>query len=390
MRSAAHTLLHPLDRLAAAWAEHFGLGAPRAFFAPGRVNLLGAHLDYNEGFVLPMAVDRGTYVLAAPRADRRVRLHSLDRQPAVEADLDGLVLEASHGWANYPKGVLSAFARDIPGLDLLYCGDLPIGAGLSSSASILVATATAANAFAARERSRIELVHLCRGAEVNFVGVKCGIMDHYASAFGREGHVLHLDCRSITHREVPFDGSKATIVVCDTTKRRENSDGRFNDRVRECGEAVARLRELGVPAGALRDVDRATLEKHRGRIPEIPYRRALHVVTEIERTIRGVQALDAGDFEAFGAWLRDSHESCRVHYEVSSRELDALVEAVHGAPGAYGARLTGAGFGGCCVAVVRTDAVEAFRAVVAEKYEAATGLQPRLHPFHPSRGATAL
>jgi galactokinase len=376
-----------LARLYEAWGPSFGGEAGPLYFAPGRVNLLGAHLDYNSGFVLPAAVDRGTYVLARARHDRRVRLKSLDRDTVFDLALDDLRYEAEHGWANYVKGVLAVLAPELPGLDLLYSGNLPIGAGLSSSASILVATATAANEFVARTRTVAEIVSLCHGAEVNFVGVKCGVMDHYASAFGRMDHLLYLDCRTFSHQDVRFDAARASIVVCDTTHRRELADGRFNDRVRECAQALEFLQKKGVAARALRDVSEEQLAEHGASMPQLLFRRAQHVVTEIQRTRRGVEALQRGDFEQFGVCLRQSHESCRELYEVSSPELDALVEASNSTKGTYGARLTGAGFGGCCVAVVANDELERFLREVPKKYEMKTGLVPRLYVFRPSAGA---
>jgi len=364
-----------------------GDGEPVAFFAPGRVNLLGAHLDYNEGFVLPMAVDRGTYVLARPRDDGRVRVESLDRGPAVETSLGGLAFVPSRGWANYALGALASVASDLPGLDLLFAGDLPIGAGLSSSASILVATLTAANGFLQRRLSTADIVERAHRAEVSFVGVKCGIMDPYASAFGERDHVLHLDCREQRHVTVPFDSERAAILVCDTSMRRELSDGRFNDRVRECADALAALRALGVTARALRDVAPGDLERLGPRLDPVLRRRAGHIVGEIERTAAGAEALRRGDLEAFGRALRESHESCKTAYEVSSRELDALIEAANAVEGTYGARLTGAGFGGCCVAVVRRDAVPRFLSDVPRAYERSLGLRAEVHAFRPSGGA---
>lgn len=361
-----------------------------AFFAPGRVNLLGAHLDYNEGFVLPMAVDRGTYVLARRRGDRKLRLVSIDREPEVECDLASLEFDPAHGWANYPKGALAPLAHDLPGLDLLFGGDLAIGAGLSSSASILVATATAANHFLGNPLTTAEIVHHCHRAEVTFVGVRCGIMDPYASAFGKSDHVIHLDCRTNEHTYVPFESDRAAIVVCDTGKRRENSDGRFNDRVRECAQALEALRSRGVEASALRDVGIETLERHRAELEPVLARRATHVATEIERTRLGADALRRGDLATFGRFLRESHQSCIDQYEVSSRELDALVDAANRVEGCFGARLTGAGFGGCCVAVVATDARDRFCETVPPAYEGATGLRCALHVFRPSEGARPL
>ncbi len=354
------------------------------------MNLLGAHLDYNEGFVMPVAVDRGTYVLARPRGDGVVRIASLDREPEVELPIEGLRFDPDHGWANYPKGALAAFEGDLEGIDCLFAGNLPIGAGLSSSASILVATAVAASALARRPRSLSELVELCHGAETGFVGVKCGIMDHYASVFGRRDHVMHLDCRTNRHSDVPFDSGRAVLVVCDSTLRRELTDGRFNDRVRECEAAVESLRAQGIDVAALRDATLDDLDRARGGMDPVVHRRARHVVEEIERTAEGARALRSGDLEAFGLCLVASHRSCRDLYEVSSRELDLLVDAAMESGVAYGSRLTGAGFGGCTVAIVRVDGLEDFRREVSSRFLEATGREVLLHVVHPADGAGAL
>ncbi|MFN0207196.1 MAG: galactokinase [Planctomycetota bacterium] len=376
-----------LIRLYEAWGASFGGDADALFFAPGRVNLLGAHLDYNQGFVLPAAVDRGTFVLVRKRSDRRVRLRSLDREPALDLALDQLIFDREHSWANYAKGALAAMAPELPGLDLLYSGNLPIGAGLSSSASVLVATATAANEYLQHKKTKSEIVSLCHAAEVHFVGVRCGVMDHYASTFGVRDQLLYLDCRRQEHSEVPFDSARASIVVLDTTRRRELSDGRFNDRVHECGAAVEFLKSKGMVITALRDATVDQLEHYKNEMPPVLYRRAMHVATEIQRIHRGVDAMRRGDFEQFGECLQQSHASCRDLYEVSSAELDALVDAANATEGTFGARLTGAGFGGCCVAVVANKALPNFCKEVAGRYEQKTGLTPRLYIFRPAAGA---
>jgi galactokinase len=334
-----------------------------------------------------MALDRGTYVLTRPRSDGRVRIESVNREPALTAEIEKVQFVKGNGWANYPLGVVTGFGASARGLDMLFAGNLPIGAGLSSSASILVATATAVNSYLDSPLTTAKVVSLCHRAEVGFVGVQCGIMDPYASAFGKADHVMHLDCRSHAHADVPLDSSRASIVVCDTTRRRELSDGRFNDRVRECAAAVERLRSLGVQLRALRDVEAETLTRVEGELEPVLARRCRHVVSEIARTRRGAEALTRGDLAAFGGYLRESHESCRREYEVSSSELDALVSAANRHEASYGARLTGAGFGGCAVAVVRNEGVEDFRERVAAEYEAETGLRARIHVFRPSPGA---
>ncbi|WP_380676472.1 galactokinase [Salinigranum sp. GCM10025319] len=353
--------------------------------APGRVNLVGGHTDYNEGLVLPIAVDLRIAVAAAPREDGRFRLRSTDF--AGEVVVDGLPDEPLHGedrsWANYSLGVLGeldgGLARLDGGLDLLVAGDVPRGAGLSSSAALEVATAAAAYGVggeagndldsAREELPRRELAEAGWRAETGFVGLDCGIMDQYASALCRAGEALFLDCRSRETEAVPFDGESAyRVVVVDTRVEHELAESAYNDRVAECRDATERFDRLVGGVDSLRDVDRDAFVAHADDLPGTLRRRVRHVVTENERVRTSVEALRDGDFDAVGARMYESHASLRDDYEVSCRELDAVVDIARGTEGVVGARMTGGGFGGSVVALVSSHAVDDFRARVDRGY----------------------
>jgi galactokinase len=354
--------------------------------APGRVNLVGGHTDYNEGFVLPIAVDLRIAVAAAPRGDGRFRLRSTDFEG--EVVVDSLPTESLQGedrsWANYPLGVLVELDGDLArldgGLDLLVAGDVPRGAGLSSSAALEVATAAAAYGVggevggdveneAEKELPRRELAEAGWRAETGFVGLDCGIMDQYASALCRAGEALFLDCRSRETEAVPFDGASAyRVVVVDTRVEHELAESAYNDRVAECREATDRLDRLLGGVDSLRDVDREAFIAHADDLPGALRRRVRHVVTENERVRSSVDALRDGDFDAVGARMFESHASLRDDYEVSCRELDVVVDIAWKTEGVVGARMTGGGFGGSVVALVSSQAVDDFRARVGREY----------------------
>jgi len=354
----------------------------RLFFASGRVNLLGAHIDYHGGCVLPVAVDRGVAVVAAPRADRKLRLASADFPARFELDLDALPSAATLGWSAYPVGVVAALRADghaLPGLDLAFAGDLPIGAGLSSSAAILVATATAVAALAGIELAPIDAARLAFRVETTFVGVKCGIMDPFASALGKPGHALALDCKTQRYDHVALPVERMAFLMLDSMTRRELKDGGFNRRVAESTGALAKLQAVLPHATCLRDVTPAELERHRPLLTDQEWQRARHVVTEVARVARARGHLERGELLEFGQLMWLSHLSSRHLYEVSTPRLDALQELSLSHPGCWGARLTGAGFGGCALAVVRPDAVEPFSARVAAGFEQRFGQRPAIH-----------
>jgi galactokinase len=356
--------------------------------APGRVNLIGEHTDYNDGYVLPVAIDRSILMAAAPRPDRQVVLHALDFDQRAEFSLDDIQHDARHPWSNYQRGVaffLQKQGFELPGMNAVISGDIPVGSGLSSSAAVEVAAAYTWQVLSGFPLSRVELALLCQRAENEFVGMKCGIMDQFISALGRRGHALLIDCRTLEHELVRLGsgegspGPSATIVVCDTMKRRGLVDSEYNARRQECEEGVRLLQKHLPGIKALRDVSPAQFERYQGALPEVVRRRCRHIVYENERVLQSVGALKRGDLATFGRLMDESHVSLRDDYQVSCRELNVMVEAAWRVEGVYGSRLTGAGFGGCTVSLAAGEAVERFRAHVAAEYQAATGVEPQIY-----------
>ncbi len=371
-------------RVKAEFRERFGGEPERWARAPGRVNLIGEHTDYNDGFVLPMAIDRDIWIAFRPRPDRTVRLWSLDFAQASEFSLDAVVRDPSASWSNYVRGVAWLLADRgvrLRGMDAAVQGTVPIGAGLSSSAALEVAAGLALLAAAGGDMPRAELALACQRAENEFVGNRCGIMDQFISALGRAGHALFLDCRSLDYRHVPLPAGYR-IVVANSMVRRALVDSAYNERRAQCEQAA---QALGVRA--LRDADEAMLESAKRHLPEVVYRRARHVVRENARVLQAVDAMRRGDAEAFGALMNASHASLRDDYEVSCRELDALVDIARRQSGCLGARMTGAGFGGCTVNLVEAGAVEAFVPALREGYRAATGLDAEIYVCDAADGA---
>lgn len=369
----------------------FGYDPALLVCAPGRVNLLGEHTDYNEGFVLPVAVDRAAWVAASPRSDLTVRLHALDiRDAGAGATFSLDAIPPRQGdWADYPRGVawaLTGAGCSLSGMDAVLTSDVPIGAGLSSSAAVEVAFAWAWKELSGLPLERTELARLCQRAENEYVGVRCGIMDQMASLWGQEGHAILLDCRSLAVERVPIPPGVA-IVVADTLVRRELAASEYNRRRRECEEAV-RLLSAHLPGiRALRDVSPEDLDRFGHHLPPVLLRRARHVVHSNARVLRAVAAFRAGDLETVGQAMRQSHISLRDDYEVSSPELDTLAEAAWEVPGCWGARLTGAGFGGCIVALVAEEAVPELARHLEEVYQARFGRRPVVTVCRASDGA---
>jgi len=373
----------------AAFRQTFG-GEPEGVVrAPGRVNLIGEHTDYNEGFVLPMAIDRAVVIAARRRHDRRVLLRALDFGAASAFDLPAIAPDPAQPWSNYVRGVAFVLQRrglDLPGLEAVIAGDVPIGAGLSSSAAIEVASAMTWRAIGGFALDGVTLALLCQQAENEFVGMRCGIMDQFIATLGRAGHALLIDCRNLAQRPVPLPAG-VRIVVCDSRKRRGLVESAYNQRRQECEEAVRRLQAVLPGVRALRDVRPEELRQHQDLLPPIVLRRARHVVEENARVLASVAALEAGDLATFGRLLNESHASLRDLYQVSCVELDALVEVAQAQSGCLGSRLTGAGFGGCTVSLVRTAAVADFAAAVARGYTARTGLTPEVYVCQAADGA---
>ncbi|MBL8722985.1 MAG: galactokinase [Planctomycetes bacterium] len=371
-----------LDALLQRYRLAFGTERPpRCFFAPGRINLVGAHLDYNGGDVLPMAVDRGLYAAAALRDDGRILLHSLDQDLVVEVDAAAIQSRTrpEWGWAGYPLGVWHGFAQRTGkalGLQMVVGGDLPIASGLSSSAAIEVVTAIALDALHGTQIDRQQLALLAHRAETGFVGLRCGIMDQFASALARPGHVLWLHCAGPRWEHVPFDPAACEVLVMDTLKPRALAKTGFNERVAQCATAHELLRVHARDLPHLAQYTLADLELAREAMDEVLLRRARHVVTEMERIRAGAAALRAGDYAGLGAQLSASHRSTAVDYEVSCAELDAITAAACAHPAVFGARLTGAGFGGCAIALVRPGASSSVARLVAERYSGQFGAPP--------------
>lgn len=362
-------------RLKAAFEKIFGAGSPwneklHIVRAPGRVNLIGEHTDYNQGFVLPAAIDRDVLMAVRGRGDRLARVYSLDYRESVEFSLDAIQHDPGHSWSNYIRGTLSILVEkgfDLRGMDILVTGEVPQGAGLSSSAALETATAVAARQVSGFSLHGPELALACQAAENSFVGVNCGIMDQFTSVLGREGNALFIDCRSYEHKLVPVPAGYR-IVICDSGVRRGLSGSEYNLRRAQCEEAVEVLKQDLPHVRALSDVSGEDLARYGARLRPEVRRRVAHVVSENERVKRSVEALRQGRVEDFGRLMYESHASLKDNFEVSCPELDALVEVASGLPGVVGARMTGAGFGGCTVNLVREDQVGAFERSVLEGY----------------------
>jgi galactokinase len=378
-----------LRRATARFAERFPGSAPRVAVAPGRVNLIGEHTDYNDGFVLPMAIGRAAVVVFRARPDRVLRGHSVAFEETRELAVDALSAPGGHDWLSYVAGVLWAFASEglpVPGLDVVVDGDVPIGAGLSSSAALEMATARALCAATGTTWDPVRMAKLGQKAENRYVGMNCGIMDQFASAACREGHALLLDCRSLETRPVPVPAG-TSVVVMDTGARRNLAGSAYNDRRAACERVVAEVAKADARVRALRDVSVEALEAAGPRLDPTDWKRACHVVPENRRPVEMAEALQSGDLARAGRLMNDSHFSLRDLYEVSCEELDLVTELARRQPACLGARTTGAGFGGCAVALVREDAVAGFCDAVLSAYRASVDLPAALYPCRPEAGA---
>lgn len=347
------------------------------YFSPGRVNLIGEHTDYNGGYVFPCALSFGTYILVKKNQSRLVRFATTNFDHRGEVNLDEPFEKEVKSWINYPVGVLNEFrksAKEIEGVDLLYSGDIPNGAGLSSSASIEMVTAFAMNQLFDFGLDLMELVKLSQRAENLFVGVNCGIMDQFASAMGAADHALFLNCDTLDFKRVPLKLDGMKIVIANTNKRRGLADSKYNERRAQCESSVESLRK-GKNIRHLSDLNMDEFNALSHLIPdEVEKRRAKHVISENGRTLSAIDALNKGDIEFFGQLMNQSHDSLRDDYEVTGSELDTLVDEAGKIAGTLGSRMTGAGFGGCTVNIVKEDAVEDFIREVGKGYNEKTGL----------------
>jgi len=351
----------------------------RLFTAPGRVNLIGEHTDYNGGFVFPAALTLATTVVARPRKDRMIRLIATDLEQMVEADLDCLDQYRNLPWGNYQLGVAQTLLKAgymIKGCDLMYEDKVPLGSGLSSSAAIELATAIALVSLGDEAYGKtkaidaIEMAKLSQRAEHEYIGVKCGIMDQFASAMGKKDHAIFLDCKDLSFQWVPITLSGYSLVIGNTNKKRSLGEGKYNERRAECEKGLELLKSALPQATCLRDVSCEDFEKYRHLIDsEVIRKRVAHVVYENQRVLDSVEALKNGDMATFGRLMNDSHNSLRDLYEVTGKELDTLVEEARKIEGVLGSRMTGAGFGGCTVSLVKNERIPAFIESVGRAYQ---------------------
>jgi galactokinase len=361
----------------------------KVFRAPGRVNLIGEHTDYNDGFVLPAAIGFSCWVAIAAREDRKLVLYSEAFGESAEADLDGLKARATGKWPDYPLGVAWAMEQAgyrLPGANLYILGNVPLGAGLSSSAAVEVSTGFALMDLGHHSMGLTELALLCQRAENEFVGARCGIMDQFVSCHGHAGSALLLDCRSLDFQLVPLP-PKVHLVICNTMVGHKLGSGEYNVRRTECEEGVRRLSQVFPGIRALRDISLTDLESNRGLLTGVVYKRCRHVVSENARTRAAAAALQSGEISPLRQLMADSHASLRDDFEVSCRELDIMVELAMQQPGVLGARMTGGGFGGCTINLVQAAESDEFCKHVVKGYEAAFGYAPKIYVCEASQGA---
>ncbi|WP_315523076.1 galactokinase [Fusobacterium massiliense] len=368
-----------------------------SFFSPGRVNLIGEHTDYNGGFVFPCALDFGTYAIVRQREDKNFRMYSENFEDLgiIEFNLDNLVYDKKDDWANYPKGVIKTFLDKgfkIPnGFDILFFGNIPNGAGLSSSASIEVLTAVILKSLFNLDIDMVEMVKYCQIAENKFIGVNSGIMDQFAVGMGKKDNAILLDCNTLNFTYVPVKLKDMSIVIANTNKKRGLADSKYNERRSSCEEAVAVLNKNGVNIKYLGELTVEEFNKVKHFIKdEEQLKRATHAVTENERAKVAVEFLKKDDIKTFGELMNKSHISLRDDYEVTGLELDSLVEAAWEEVGTVGARMTGAGFGGCTVSIVKNSEVDNFIKNVGKKYKEKTGLEASFYIANIGDGARKL
>jgi galactokinase len=374
----------------------FGEGSSKqhTFYAPGRVNLIGDHTDYTGGLVFPCGIDRGCHLIIRRNNTDRFRFASSNFEFTADLGIHDITSKQGDNWVNYPLGIVDQFRQrgiNVDGLDCMYSGNIPNGAGLSSSASIEIVTAIALNTLYDAGITHTELAQLAQAAENEFVGMQCGIMDQFAVAMAQADHAMLLDCHTLEYRQVPLDTTTHTLVVINTNQRRELSGSAYNDRVAECARALATLApDLGI--SRLGELMPEALEAQATLLRDDPVAlsRARHIAGENERVRMAVPALEAGDLASFGQLMNASHDSLAQHYQVSSEPLDSLVSIARDTGYALGARLTGAGFGGCTVNLVDVQHLDAFEDTVGRRYAKVTGLTADFYRVSPGAGAGAV
>jgi len=368
-----------IDHIHAQFQSHFGGTQDLSVvMAPGRVNLIGEYTDFNDGFVLPMTVDRGVYIGIRPRSDDRISVISLKFDEAVTCRLGAFAQPTPGHWSCYVLGVVEELRLLglIPsGFEAVIDGNLNLGAGLSSSAALETATALALQAIYKFTMPRADIAALCQRVEHRYAGVMCGIMDQFASGLGRANHALMLDCRSLSYVDIPVTLGDHRIVIISSQVKRELALSAYNERRAQCEEGVALFRQYDPSVQALRDVTLDLVNAHASELSDIVRRRCSHVVSENMRVLNASAALGSGDLEEFGALMNESHQSLRDNFEVSCDELDCLVDIAQGTDGVLGSRMTGAGFGGCTVTLIHRDAMESLKVGLAD-YESRFALKP--------------
>jgi galactokinase len=375
--------------IAAEFQKHFGRTPRWIVAAPGRVNVIGEHTDYNDGFVLPMAIERYAIMASDPAATPgALNIYDAHFRETATIDISSPVTKGQPKWSNYIRGVLAGFQQRgdrIPALDVAFMSTVPLGGGLSSSAALEVCTATLLEAAAGRSIDPIEKALIAQTAEHEFAGVPCGIMDQFISALGREGHLLLLDCRTRKTELVPMNDPSVELLIINTNVKHELVNGEYAERRSQCEEAAALL---GV--SSLRDATPDQLEHAKQKLSPVVYNRARHVIGEIERTVHAAEGVRQSNWPTVGQFMYASHYSLRDDYEVSCKELDAVVEIAEDigiAGGVYGCRMTGGGFGGCCVALVKTGSAGNISQKIAAEYHVKTGLKASIFASRPAAGA---
>lgn len=364
------------------------------YAAPGRVNLIGEHTDYNDGFVMPMAIEKDIRMVMQLREDKKVNAYSLDYDKLIEFKIDNLLYDKENIWVNYIKGIideLQKMGKKLQGFNLIFTGDIPQGSGLSSSAALEVVTALAISDLHKIDIEAVELALLAQRAENNFVNVQCGIMDQYISRLGKKDNALLIDCRTNEYLLVPFENEEYQIVICNSKVERGLVDSEYNKRRKECNQAVEFFAEkLDKNIKALRDLDLDTLHRYKEELSETVYKRAHHVISENKRVLAAKKALEANDMNNLGKLLYASHKSLSDDYEVSCDELDLLVDLASQQKGVKGARMTGAGFGGCTVNLVNKEYTADFVEKIKNKYYEKTNLKADIYITNPASGARKL
>ena len=385
-----------VKELKQAFQEAYGKPATAVYFSPGRVNLIGEHTDYNGGSVFPCALSFGTYLLLAPNGTQAMRFKSLNMPEVVEVPLDKLTEPLpGKSWVNYPMGCMAWYVRKghkfDQGLDILIWGNVPAGAGLSSSAALEVVAAFAANDYLGLNYTHTDFAKIGQLAEHEFAGVNCGIMDQFASSWGKKDHAIHLNCDTLEFEHVPVKLKGIKVVIANTHSPHHLDSGAYNDRVAQCQLAVEQLRKVKPELKNLAELTEAEFKQIEGAITDpIAHKRARHVVGEVQRTADAVEALKAGDIVKFGKLMNASHVSLRDDYEVTGLQLDTMAEEAWKVPGVLGSRMTGGGFGGCTVSLVKDEAIEQFKKQVGENYERITGIKPEFYVAEISDGARRL